>query len=201
MLVLDHLTKNYGTFPAARNISLTVRAGEVVGLLGPNGSGKSTTIRMVLGFMQASSGTATFENFDCWQDSVEVRRRIGYLPGELRLYESMTGHRLLKFLGDLRGLDREAQIYPLAKQFDIDLSRRLTEMSSGMKRKVALIHVLTLPVPLLILDEPTNTLDPIMRADFLKQILIAKDRGQAVLFSSHVLQEVEEVCNRVAILA
>jgi ABC-2 type transport system ATP-binding protein len=131
---------------------------------------------------------------------VEVRRRVAYLPGELRLYETMTGRQLLRFLAELRRGEIAADQERLAQRLDIDLDRPLVQMSSGMKRKVALMSVLLPKVELMILDEPTNTLDPTMRDELLMQLRQARDRGQAVLFSSHVLSEVEQVCDRVGIL-
>ena len=172
----------------------------MVGLLGPNGSGKTTSLRLFLGFLRATSGTATLGGFDCWKQSVQARRLVTYLPGELRLYDSMTGRQLVKFLGDLRGEKFGSEVDDLAMKLDINPDTPLTRMSSGMKRKVALLAVLLPRVPLVILDEPTNTLDPTMREEFLQQIKQAKAAGKAILFSSHVLSEVEAVCDRVIIL-
>lgn len=200
LLVAENLTKNYGNFRALAALNLAVSPGEIVGLLGPNGSGKSTALRLMLGFMQPTAGRVSIAGFDCWSDSVEARKRVAYLPGELRLYDSMTGRRLVTFLGQLRGEPPGPEVDALARRLDIDIDRPLTHMSSGMKRKVALLTVLVPRVPLIILDEPTNTLDPTMRDELLEQLRNAKARGQAVLFSSHVLQEVEAVCDRVAIL-
>ena len=200
LLVADHLTKDYGSFRALADLTLSVAAGEVVGLLGPNGSGKSTALRLMLGFLKPTSGHARIGGFDCWANSVETRKRVAYLPGELRLYDTMTGRRLVTFLSRLRGDAPGPEVDALAKKLDIDIDRPLTHMSSGMKRKVALLAVLVPKVPLIILDEPTNTLDPTMRDELLEQLKVARDRGQAVLFSSHVLQEVEAVCDRVAVL-
>jgi ABC-2 type transport system ATP-binding protein len=195
-----NLTKNYGPFRALDALNLTIRPGEIVGLLGPNGSGKSTALRMMLGFLRPSSGRVTIAGHDCWSESHLARRHVAYLPGELRLYENMTGREIVEFLGRLRpGVDSR-DYGELARRFDIDLSLPLSKLSSGMKRKVALLAVLTPHTPLVILDEPTNTLDPTMRDEFLKQLRETRDRGQAVLFSSHVLSEVEAVCDRVAIL-
>ena len=200
LLLAERLTKDYGSFRALSALDLTVSPGEIVGLLGPNGSGKSTALRAVLGFLKPTSGRAAIAGFDCWAESVEARKRVAYLPGELRLYETMTGRRLIRFLAGLRGDTPGAEVESLAKKLDIDIDRPLTHMSSGMKRKVALLTVLVPKVPLIILDEPTNTLDPTMRDELLDQLRAAKARGQAVLFSSHVLQEVEAVCDRVGIL-
>lgn len=200
VLATENLTKDYGSFRALNALTLAVKPGEVVGLLGPNGSGKSTALRLMLGFIRPTAGRATLAGFDCWSQSVETRKRVAYLPGELRLYETMTGRRLVAFLAQLRGDVLGGEVEALAKKLDIDIDRPLTQMSSGMKRKVALLAVLVPKVPLIILDEPTNTLDPTMRDELLDQLKAARDRGQAVLFSSHVLQEVETVCDRVAVL-
>jgi ABC-2 type transport system ATP-binding protein len=200
LLVAENLTKDYGRTRALDSLNLAVAPGEVVGLLGPNGSGKTTALRSFLGFLRPTRGTATLAGFDCWKQSVEARKRVTYLPGELRLYENMTGRQLVSFLGKLRGEVRGPEVDALAKRLDIDPDTPLTRMSSGMKRKVALLAVLVPDVPLVILDEPTNTLDPTMRDEFLEQLRLAKQAGKAILFSSHVLHEVEAVCDRVVIL-
>jgi ABC-2 type transport system ATP-binding protein len=200
LLSADALTKDYGSFRALDALSLEVKPGEIVGLLGPNGSGKSTALRLFMGFLKPSAGRCSVAGFESWNQSLEVRNRVTYLPSELRLYESMTGRRLIHFLGNLRGERHDAQADQLAKQLDVPLDKSLTQLSSGMKRKVALIATLLPKVPLIILDEPTSALDPTMRGQLLEQLTMAKSRGQAVLFSSHVLSEAEQVCDRVAIL-
>lgn len=200
LLLTRDLTKDYGSFRALDSLSLTLQRGEIFGLLGPNGSGKSTAIRLMLGFHRATSGVVRIRGFDCWEQSVEVRRHVAYLPGELRLYENMTGRQIVKFLSQLRGETLDTDIDAMASRLEIDLDKSLTRMSSGMKRKVALLQVLTQRVSMIILDEPTNTLDPVMRDELLEQLRLAKARGQTVLFSSHVLSEVEQVCDRVGIL-
>jgi ABC-2 type transport system ATP-binding protein len=200
LLRTEHLTKDYGRFRALDRLDLAVAPGEVFGLLGPNGSGKSTALRLLLGFLQPTSGKASIAGHDCWHAGVAARRNVAYLPGELRLYENMTGRQLIRFLGDLRGQPTNGAVEGLARALDIDLDRPIAHLSSGMKRKVALLQVLAAHAPLLILDEPTNTLDPSMRDELLAQLRRARDGGQAVLFSSHVLSEVEQVCDRVGIL-
>ena len=151
--------------------------------------------------MRPSSGHAAINGHDCWRDSVNARRHVSYLPGELRLYENMTGAQLIDFLSRLRSYTPSDRLQSLQRLFDIDIQRPLAQMSSGMKRKIALMQVLLPETPLVILDEPTNTLDPTMRDELLEQLIEAKQRGQTVLFSSHVLQEVERVCDRVGILS
>jgi ABC-2 type transport system ATP-binding protein len=200
LLRTEALTKDYGPVRALDGLTLTLGPGEIFGLLGPNGSGKSTALRLLLGFLRPTSGNAWIAGHECWSDGVAARRQVSYLPGELRLYENMTGRQLVRFLGDLRGSPPDGQVDRLARALDIDLSRPLAQLSSGMKRKVALLQVLLPQTPLLILDEPTNTLDPTMRDQLLAQLLQARKCGQAVLFSSHVLHEVEGICDRVGIL-
>lgn len=200
LLRTEQLTKDYGHFRALDRLDLAVAPGEIVGLLGPNGSGKSTALRLLLGFLRPTAGTAHVAGLDCWHDGAAARRHVAYLPGELRLYENMTGRRLVTFLAGLRGQRPSERADRLARIFDVDLDRPVAHLSSGMKRKLALVQVLLAEAPLILLDEPTSTLDPTMRDALLAQLVEARRRGQAVLFSSHVLSEVEQVCNRVAIL-
>jgi ABC-2 type transport system ATP-binding protein len=200
LLQTQKLTKDYGRYRALDQLDLNIARGEIFGLLGPNGSGKTTALRVLLGFLRPTSGRAVIAGHDCWADSVAARRHVAYLPGELRLYENMTGRQLITFLGRLRGQPIPGDVNSLARRFEIDLERPIAHLSSGMKRKVALLQVLVPQVPLLILDEPTNALDPTMRDELLHQLRRARDEGQTVLFSSHVLAEVEQVCDRVAIL-
>lgn len=200
LLHTEDLTKDYGGFQALERLNLTVAPGEIFGLLGPNGSGKSTALRLLLGFIRPTSGRATIAGHDCWKASVAARKQVAYLPGELRLYENMTGRQLVRFLSQLRGHVQFPEIDALARRFDIDVDRPIANLSSGMKRKIALLEVLAPHTPLVILDEPTNTLDPTMRNELLEQIRHARDRGQTVVFSSHVLSEAEQVCDRVGIL-
>jgi ABC-2 type transport system ATP-binding protein len=200
LLRTEHLTKDYGRFRALDDLTLAVGPGEVFGILGPNGSGKTTALRLVLGFLRPTAGHAWVAGHECWHDGVAARRRLAYLPGELRLYENLSGRQLVRFLDRLRGHRVGRDLDELARRFDIDLDRPLANLSSGMKRKVALLQVLVARADLVIMDEPTNALDPTMRDELLGQVRQARDRGQAVVFSSHVLAEVEQVCDRVAIL-
>jgi ABC-2 type transport system ATP-binding protein len=200
LLRTERLTKVYNGHRALDELTLEVAPGEVFGLLGPNGSGKTTALRILMGFLQPTSGRAWIGGYDCWAASVAVRRQVAYLPGELRLYENMTGRQIVHFLCDLRGQAVAGDLDDLARRFDIDLHRPLAQLSSGMKRKVALLQVLVTQAALVIMDEPTNTLDPTMRDELLEQVKRARGRGQTVLFSSHVMSEVEQVCDRVAIL-
>src|SRR5438045_5045434 len=153
LLRTEDLTKDYGSFRALDALSLAVQPGEVFGLLGPNGSGKSTALRLVMGFLRPSRGGAWINDHHCWSDGVAARQHVAYLPGELRLYENMNGRQIVEFLARLRGQSVDGEVTTLAERFDIDLSRPLVQLSSGMKRKVPLLAVLAPRVPLVILDE------------------------------------------------
>lgn len=194
------LSKCYGEFHALNSLNMHISPGEVYGLLGPNGAGKSTALRLIMGFLKPSSGKAMIAEHDCWSDGVAARKKIAYLPGELRLYENMSGRQLVNFLSGLRDRPVRPDLDKMARIFDINIDTPMANMSSGMKRKVALLLVLDPYAELIIMDEPTNTLDPTMREALLDEVKAAKKRGQAVFFSSHVLSEVETVCDRVGVL-
>ncbi len=201
MITTNQLSKRYGSTLALADLDLEVVRGEVFGLLGPNGSGKSTTIRLLLGFLQPTSGGASVNGWDCWSNSVEVRKLVSYLPGELRLIGSLSGLGMLKFLASLRGgvgLDRGVAI--AERIMKLDLSRKIRNYSTGMKQKLALAQAFADPVEVLILDEPTSALDPSARGDVLELVREARRLGQTVIFSGHVLAEVEQIADRVAIM-
>jgi ABC-2 type transport system ATP-binding protein len=201
MIVTEGLSKRYGTVGALTDLSMTVEKGEVYGLLGPNGSGKTTTIRLLLGLLRPTAGRASVAGFDCWRQSLEVRRLVSYLPGELRMFGSMSGLGMLRYLSALRdgpALDRAVAI--AERVMKLDLRRRVRTYSTGMKQKLALAQAFADPVEILILDEPTSALDPSARGLVLELVLSAKSNGQTVVFSGHVLSEVEQVADRVAIM-
>jgi ABC-2 type transport system ATP-binding protein len=203
-IALEHLTKRYGRLTAVQDLSLTVAHGEVFGFLGLNGAGKTTTIRVLLDLLRPSGGRAAVLGFDCQRQGLEARARIGYLPGEPGFYEDMTGEAVLRLLARLsrwpvdsvaraRLLDRFA--FP-----HTDLARRLREYSTGMKRKLAIVQAFQAEPPLLILDEPTEGLDPLMQEAFYDLLDEVKRQGRTVFMSSHVLSEVERVCDRIALI-
>jgi ABC-2 type transport system ATP-binding protein len=201
LIATENLSKRYGTVRALDSLTVEVRRREVFGLLGPNGSGKTTTIRLLVGLLRPSSGQARVGGFDCWRESLAVRHLVSYLQGELRLYGSMTGQRTLELLCDLRdgvGLDRAVAI--AEKVMKLDLRRKVRTYSTGMKQKLALAQVFSDPVEILILDEPTSALDPSARSIVLSLVQEARAQGQTVIFSGHVLAEVEQVADRVAIM-
>jgi len=201
LIAAENLSKAYGGFHALHGLTMGVRQGEVFGLLGPNGSGKTTTIRLLLGMLRPTEGRATVVGFDSWRQSLQVRRLVSYLPGELRMSGSMSGLGVLRFLSGLRedeSLDRAVAI--AERVMDLDLRRSVRKYSTGMKQKLALSQAFADPVDILILDEPTSALDPSARADVLSLIRESRANGQTVIFSGHVLSEIEAVCDRVAIL-
>lgn len=201
VLVETHLlTKQYGPVAALAECSLGVERGEVFGLLGPNGAGKTTLLRLLLGYLSPSSGWARIDGLDCHRESVAVRRRVAYLPGEVRLFRQMKGHEALRFFTEVRPGGDWERSRRLAERLELDLTRPVAYMSTGMRQKLALAAALAADTPLVILDEPTANLDPTVRGEVARLVLEARQAGRTVLFSSHVLSEVEEVCDRVVIL-
>lgn len=201
MFVETHqLTKRYGTVTALDDCTLGVSRGEVFGLLGPNGAGKTTLLRLLMGFLRPSLGRATIDGLDVYRHAVEVHRRLAYLPGDVRLFRRMRARKLLDFFLHMRRQFDRQTARRLADRLDLDLSQRVAYMSTGMRQKLALVVTLSADVPLLILDEPTSNLDPNVRREVNALVREARQEGRTVIFSSHVLSEVEETCDRVAIL-
>lgn len=201
---LRGLTKRYGSITALKNLDLNVYPGEVFGFLGLNGAGKTTAIRLILDLLRPSAGTASVFGFDCWRQSLEARRHIGYLPGELGLYGDMTGSQTLEFLARLGGgtVDRDyrKELCERLELVELDLRRPVREYSTGMKRKLGIIQALQAKPPLLILDEPTEGLDPLMQESFFSLVADVRAKGATVFMSSHVLSEVERICDRIGLL-
>jgi len=194
------LTKRYGPLAALDGCSLAVSPGEIFGLLGPNGAGKTTLIRLLLGFLRPTSGSAKIANLDCVQQSVAVRRLVSYLPAEAQLFGNLQGREVLQFFARLRPGGDFSKSLKLAERLELDLRRRVAFMSTGMRQKLALAATMAAEAQLYILDEPTANLDPTVRSTVLALTQEARTAGRTVLFSSHVMSEVEEVCDRVAIL-
>ncbi|MBI1903588.1 MAG: ATP-binding cassette domain-containing protein [Planctomycetia bacterium] len=199
-VVTEKLTKSYGSVVALRDCSLEVHRGEVFGLLGPNGAGKTTLLRVLMGFLKPTAGRATIDGLDCHEESVAVHHRVSYLPGDARLFRRMRGRDVLKFFSRVRPEGNLDRAVDLARRFDLDLSRVVANSSTGMRQKLALCAVLSVDVPLWIIDEPTSHLDPTARHTVVSLVKEAKAAGRTVVFSSHVLSEVEEACDRVAVL-
>jgi ABC-2 type transport system ATP-binding protein len=196
----EGLTKTYGKNRGIRDVDLEVEEGEVFGFLGPNGAGKTTTIRTLLGFMRPTGGRAEVFGLDTQRQSVEVRARVGNLPGEFALEDRTTGEDLLRFFARLRGVGSLGYARELAERFGADLHRPMRRLSRGNKQKIGLIQAMFHRPPLLILDEPTGGLDPLVQEEFLDVVEETKAEGRTVFFSSHVLSEVERVSDRVGII-
>lgn len=194
------LTKTYGKIRGINEVNLTVEAGEVFGFLGPNGAGKTTAIRTLLGFMRPTGGEAEIFGLDITRDSVAIRARVGNLPGEFALEDKMTGEKLLRLFARLRGVKSLDYANELAERLGADLQRPMRKLSRGNKQKIGLIQAMFHRPPLLILDEPTGGLDPLVQEEFLKIIGEVRSEGRTVFFSSHVLNEVERICDRVGII-
>jgi ABC-2 type transport system ATP-binding protein len=201
---LDRLAKRYGSIVALKNVSLDVAPGEIFGFLGLNGAGKTTTIRILLDLTHRTAGQASVFGMDCHAESVKVRARIGYLPGELGFYGDMTGAATLSLLGRLSAIaiDRDRR-RGLLDRFELsrrDLARHVREYSTGMKRKLGIVQAFQSDAPLLILDEPTEGLDPLMQETFYDLLADTRRSGRTVFMSSHVLSEVERVCDRIGVI-
>jgi ABC-2 type transport system ATP-binding protein len=194
------LRKSYNGKTVLHGLELRVPAGSLFGFLGPNGAGKTTTIRILLGLLRASGGSAEILGRDVWRHGPRVRADVGYLPGEVRLYEHLTGRQMLDFMNQARGGRASGEIARLAERFQLGLDQRVRKYSRGMKQKLGLIQAMMHRPAVLILDEPTIALDPLMRQVLYEELRSTAADGRTVLFSSHTLSEVEELCDWVAIL-
>ena len=200
MINIQGLTKRYGSLSALDGLTLEIPRGEVFGLLGPNGAGKSTLLRILLGFLRPSSGKVTIADFDCCRQSLQVRRLVAYMPGDVRMFPGLRARSTIETMARLRGQDNLEKAWQVADLLELDLACRVKAMSTGMRQKLALVLAFSSNAPLLILDEPTANLDPTMRARVMGLVTEVGKSGQTVVFSSHVLAEIEEVCDRVGIL-
>jgi ABC-2 type transport system ATP-binding protein len=194
------LTRRYGQRVGVEGVDLEIGDGEIFGFLGPNGAGKTTTIRLLLGFMAPTAGGASIFGMDCWRDSYRIKRDVGYLPGDLRLYPWMTGARALRMVGRIRGVDLAEPGRRIAERLRLEMTVPVRKMSRGMRQKLGLVLALAPAPRLLVLDEPTSGLDPLMQDELAELIRERAARGTTVFFSSHTLKEVEDLCDRVAIV-
>ena len=200
IIKIRDLTYRYGDFTAVKDVTFDVFQGEIFGFLGPNGAGKTTTIRMLLDFIRPAEGDVRVFGLDAREQSQAIRKRLGYLPSELTLWENMTGTQYIRWLSQVHAADLLPHARTLAERLDFDLTRSLKGMSTGMKRKIGLIATLAHQPELLILDEPTIGLDPLMQEEFHQIMTEIRAEGRTVFMSSHSLPEVEEICDRVAII-
>lgn len=200
IIEIKNLTKYYGKFKALNNVNLTVEKGEVYGFIGPNGAGKSTTLRILLGMLRTNEGEVKLMGQDPWNDAVKLHKKLAYVPGEVNLWPNLTGGEVIDLLGRLRGGFTEERRENLLKKFKLDPTRKCSTYSTGNKQKVALIAALVSDVDLYIFDEPTLGLDPLMEGVFRKYVKELKKEGKTILLSSHILSEVEALCDQVSII-
>ncbi len=199
-IVLNELTKHYGKHRGINNLSFSVNQGEFFGFIGPNGAGKSTTIRTLMGLIRPTGGSASIFDLDCHSKASVIARDVGYLPSENSYYENMKVRELLQYTADLYGMDCKTKMKELADRLNLDLSRKIADLSLGNKKKVGIVSAIMTSPKLIIMDEPTSGLDPLMQQAFYDILKEENSRGATVFFSSHVLSEVQKLCDRVAIL-
>ena len=199
-IVLNELTKHYGKHRGINNLSFSVNQGEFFGFIGPNGAGKSTTIRTLMGLIRPTGGSASIFDLDCHSKASVIARDVGYLPSENSYYENMKVRELLQYTADLYGMDCKKKMKELADRLNLDLSRKIADLSLGNKKKVGIVSAIMTSPKLIIMDEPTSGLDPLIQQAFYDILKEENSRGATVFFSSHVLSEVQKLCDRVAIL-
>ncbi len=194
------IQKKYKSTPALKNVTMELKRGEVLGFIGPNGAGKSTTIRILLGIIKSSGGTAKIFGKDVWKDSIEIHKRLAYVPGDVNLWPNLTGGEIIDVFMRLQGTKNDARRDELIQKFQLDPKKKARTYSKGNRQKVALIAAFASDAELYIFDEPTSGLDPLMEAVFQEQVENLKNQGKSILLSSHILSEVERLCDRVAII-
>ncbi len=201
-IIIKNLSKRYGKSDklALDGLSISVNTGEVYGFLGPNGAGKSTTIKLLMNFIQPTSGSATILGNDIVSGSVAIRKSVGYLAGDGEMYPKMTGRQYLKYMSEIQPAKSQSYIKELEKRFKADLDKKLGELSRGNRQKINIIQAFMHQPDILILDEPTSGLDPLMQEEFYQLIKESKSRGATVFASSHILSEVQKMCDRVGII-
>ncbi|MFC0560537.1 ABC transporter ATP-binding protein [Halalkalibacter alkalisediminis] len=197
---VTNLTKKFGEFTALDRVNLEVNSGEVIGFIGPNGAGKSTTIRVLLGILKASEGEVKIFDQDAWGDAVEIHKRVAYVPGDVNLWPNLTGGEVIDLFVKLRGTHDKSRREELIKKFNLDPTKKCRTYSKGNRQKVALIAAFSSDADLYILDEPTSGLDPLMEQVFQECVKDVKSKGKSVILSSHILSEVEKLCDKVAII-
>lgn len=200
LIKIEHLTKDYGNGRGIFDINLEIEKGETFGFVGTNGAGKTTTIRHLMGFLRPSVGKSSISGMDCWTSSAEIKRNIGYIPGEISFPDAATGVEFLKHQGELLGYTDNKYRDIILKKLQLDVTANLKHMSKGMKQKTAITAAFMNNPDILILDEPTTGLDPLMRASFIDILNEEKKKGKTIFMSSHMFDEVEDTCDRVALI-
>jgi len=200
IIKVENLTKDYGNGKGVFNVSFEINEGEVFGFLGPNGAGKTTTIRHILGFSKPQSGKIEINGLDCWVSYYKIAEDLGYLPGEIAFPDNMTGMQYIKYIASLRKMKDFTRARELIEMFKIDTSVLIKKMSRGMKQKIGIITAFMHNPKFLILDEPTSGLDPLMQNKFIDLVNDSKKKGATILMSSHIFEEVEKTCDRIAII-
>jgi len=202
MSVIDiqNLTRDYGNKKGVFDVSFSVGQGEVFGFLGPNGAGKTTTIRHLMGFLKSQSGKCEINGLDCWKDSSRIQKNLGYIPGEISFFDDMTGIAFLKFTAKYRGMTTWDRMNEMTERFELDPKGKIKKMSKGTKQKIGIVAAFMHDPDILILDEPTGGLDPLMQNRFIELIEEEKKRGKTIILSSHMFEEVERTCHRVGII-
>lgn len=200
VIEIKSLSKFYGKHRGIEDVSFTVEEGEIFGFIGPNGAGKSTTIRTLLALIHPTSGSANIFNMDCIKEAHKIARNVGYLPSEAYYYENMTVKELLKYSAELYQMDCSARINELKEKLKLDDTRKISDLSFGNKKKVGIVAALLHSPKLIILDEPTNGLDPLIKEIFFEILKEENKKGATILYSSHVLSEVQSICSKVAII-
>lgn len=200
VIEINNLSKYYGKHRGIESVSFTVEEGEVFGFIGPNGAGKSTTIRALLALIHPTSGNAKIFGLDCMEKSHEIAKSIGYVPSEAFYYENMTVKELLKYSAELYQKDCSKKTHELVERLKLDIKRKITDLSFGNKKKVGIVAALQHSPELIILDEPTNGLDPLIKEEFFQLLKEENQKGATILYSSHILSEVQKICDKVAII-
>ena len=200
VISIEKLTRDYGDGKGIFDVSFGVGNGEVFGFLGPNGAGKTTTIRHLMGFIKPKAGKCTIGGLDCWTQSSEIQKNLGYIPGEINFFDDMNGTEFLDFSAKYRGFQDRGRKKALLERFELNPKGKIKKMSKGMKQKIGIVAAFMHDPDILILDEPTSGLDPLMQSRFVELIAEEKKRGKTILLSSHMFEEVERTCDRIGII-
>lgn len=197
---ISNLTKDYGGNKGVFDVNLSVNKGEVYGFLGPNGAGKTTTIRHLMGFIKSDKGTCYINDLNCWENSANIQKNLGYLPGEIAFMNNMTGFQMIEFIATMKNMKDLSKAKELMERFELDPKGKIRKMSKGMKQKIGIVCAFMNNPDVIILDEPSSGLDPLMQNVFIDLILEEKNKGKTIFMSSHIFEEVERTCDRTAII-